>query len=148
MREFCSEKVCFAVSWSHLVSQLSHARIPVFQISVCLPTANFKRPIVIMGPLNDIAMEKLAREMPDQYEAAGRCLLLKLHLHYFWFEFFFCYLPFHFDMMQHYPLFFNADMVPRSGADSSSTVIKLDTVRKIAEKVNKSNIFVTCNQVI
>lgn len=32
---------------------------------------------------------------------------------------------------------FNTDMVPRSGADSSSTVIKLDTVRKIAEKVNK-----------
>lgn len=38
------------------------------------PTANFKRPIVIMGPLNDIAMEKLAREMPDEYEVAGLCL--------------------------------------------------------------------------
>lgn len=24
-----------------------------------------------MGPLNDIAMEKLAREMPDEYEVAG-----------------------------------------------------------------------------
>lgn len=33
--------------------------------------ANFKRPIVILGPLNDIAMEKLAREMPDDYEVAG-----------------------------------------------------------------------------
>lgn len=32
----------------------------------------------------------------------------------------------------------NTDMVPRGGADSSSTVIKLDTVRKIAEKVSKS----------
>lgn len=28
-----------------------------------------------MGPLNDIAMEKLAREMPDDYEAAGQFLL-------------------------------------------------------------------------
>lgn len=37
--------------------------------------ANFKRPIVIMGPLNDIAMEKLAREMPNEYEVAGRFLL-------------------------------------------------------------------------
>lgn len=32
----------------------------------------------------------------------------------------------------------NAEMVPRSGADSSSTVIKLDTVRRIAEKVSSS----------
>lgn len=37
--------------------------------------ANFKRPIVILGPLNDIAMEKLAREMPDEYEVAGWFLL-------------------------------------------------------------------------
>lgn len=34
-------------------------------------------------------------------------------------------------------LFLNADMVPRSGAESSSTVIKLDTVRRIAEKVSQ-----------
>ncbi|KAM6938778.1 tight junction protein ZO-3 isoform 2-T2 [Lycodopsis pacificus] len=64
---------------------------------VLLREANFKRPIVILGPLNDIAMEKLAREMPDEYEVA--------------------------------------DMVPRSGGgDGGSTVIKLDTVRRIAEK--------------
>lgn len=41
----------------------------------CTSAANFKRPIVIMGPLNDIAMEKLARELPDDYEAAGQFLL-------------------------------------------------------------------------
>ncbi|XP_070817714.1 tight junction protein ZO-3 [Chaetodon trifascialis] len=69
-------------------------KFPAYE-RVLLREANFKRPIVIMGPLNDIAMEKLAREMPDEYEVA--------------------------------------DMVPRSG-DSSSTVIKLDTVRRIAEK--------------
>jgi len=40
-----------------------------------VPPANFKRPIVILGPLNDIAMEKLAREKPDDYEVAGRFLL-------------------------------------------------------------------------
>lgn len=33
--------------------------------------ANFKRPIVITGPLNDIANEKLAREMPNEFEVAG-----------------------------------------------------------------------------
>ncbi|XP_074524679.1 tight junction protein ZO-3 isoform X2 [Halichoeres trimaculatus] len=71
-------------------------KFPAYE-RVLLREANFKRPIVIMGPLNDIAMEKLVREMPDDYEIA--------------------------------------DMVPRSGSgDSASTVIKLDTVRKIAEK--------------
>ncbi|XP_056131733.1 tight junction protein ZO-3 isoform X2 [Lampris incognitus] len=70
-------------------------KFPAYE-RVLLREANFKRPIVILGPLNDIAMEKLAREMPDEYEMA--------------------------------------EMVPRSGGDSGSTVIKLDTVRKIAEK--------------
>ncbi|XP_022047797.2 tight junction protein ZO-3 isoform X1 [Acanthochromis polyacanthus] len=71
-------------------------KFPAYE-RVLLREANFKRPIVILGPLNDIAMEKLAREMPDEYEVA--------------------------------------DMVPRSGGgDSGSTVIKLDTVRRIAEK--------------
>ncbi|KAM7410222.1 hypothetical protein PAMA_001596 [Pampus argenteus] len=70
-------------------------KFPAYE-RVLLREANFKRPIVILGPLNDIAMDKLAREMPDEYEVA--------------------------------------DMVPRSGGDGGSTVIKLDTVRKIAEK--------------
>ncbi|XP_038151235.1 tight junction protein ZO-3 isoform X2 [Cyprinodon tularosa] len=71
-------------------------KFPAYE-KVLLREANFKRPIVILGPLNDIAMEKLVHEMPDEYEIA--------------------------------------EMVPRSGGgDSSSTVIKLDTVRRIAEK--------------
>ncbi|XP_029938372.1 tight junction protein ZO-3 isoform X2 [Salarias fasciatus] len=71
-------------------------KFPAYE-RVLLREANFKRPIVILGPLNDIAMEKLAREMPMEYEVA--------------------------------------EMVARSGGgDSASTVIKLDTVRKIAEK--------------
>ncbi|XP_029904739.1 tight junction protein ZO-3 [Myripristis murdjan] len=71
-------------------------KFPAYE-KVLLREANFKRPIVILGPLNDIAMDKLVREMPDEYEIAA--------------------------------------MVPRSGGgDSGSTVIKLDTVRKIAEK--------------
>uniref|UniRef100_A0A672Z6H0 Tight junction protein ZO-3-like n=1 Tax=Sphaeramia orbicularis TaxID=375764 RepID=A0A672Z6H0_9TELE len=62
-------------------------KFPAYE-RVLLREANFKRPIVILGPLNDIAMQKLAKEMPDEYEVA----------------------------------------------DSGSTVIKLDTVRRIAEK--------------
>lgn len=86
MREFCSEKVCFPVT---RLSAQSHANPgSVFLIPLCYPTANFKRPIVIMGPLNDIAMEKLAREMPDEYEAAGWCRPL-FNLYYYYFEFVF-----------------------------------------------------------
>lgn len=40
--------------------------------SFSVVSANFKRPIVIMGPLNDIANEKLAKDMPNDYEVAGR----------------------------------------------------------------------------
>lgn len=42
-------------------------------VKLFVSPANFKRPIVILGPLNDVAMDKLAREMPDEYEVAGWC---------------------------------------------------------------------------
>lgn len=41
------------------------------RLFVCSYAASFKRPIVILGPLNDIANEKLARELPDEFEVAG-----------------------------------------------------------------------------
>ncbi|XP_046713350.1 tight junction protein ZO-3 isoform X2 [Silurus meridionalis] len=69
-------------------------RFPAYE-KVVLKEANFKRPIVITGPLNDIANEKLAKEMPNDFEVA--------------------------------------EMVPRNGGDAPS-VIKLDTVKTIAEK--------------
>ncbi|XP_019368804.1 PREDICTED: tight junction protein ZO-3 isoform X2 [Gavialis gangeticus] len=37
---------------------------------VVLKEASFKRPVVILGPIADIAMEKLAAEMPNQFEIA------------------------------------------------------------------------------
>uniref|UniRef100_A0A8C0QNC4 Tight junction protein 3 n=1 Tax=Canis lupus familiaris TaxID=9615 RepID=A0A8C0QNC4_CANLF len=61
---------------------------------VVLREASFKRPVVILGPVADIAMQKLTAEMPDQFEIA--------------------------------------DSVLRT--DSPSKIIKLDTVRVIAEK--------------
>ncbi|XP_051551268.1 tight junction protein ZO-3-like [Myxocyprinus asiaticus] len=70
-------------------------KFPAYE-KVLLREANFKRPVVILGPLNDIANEKLAREMPNEFEVA--------------------------------------EMVPRGGSEGSSSVIKLDTVRRIAEK--------------
>ncbi|NXS62766.1 ZO3 protein, partial [Brachypteracias leptosomus] len=61
---------------------------------VVLKEASFKRPVVILGPIADIAMQKLSTELPDLFEIAPS--------------------------------------VPRDGA--SSKVIKLDSVRQIAEK--------------
>ncbi|XP_032739448.1 tight junction protein ZO-3 isoform X1 [Lontra canadensis] len=61
---------------------------------VVLQEASFKRPVVILGPVADIAMQKLTAEMPDQFEIA--------------------------------------DSVLRT--DRPSKIIKLDTVRTIAEK--------------
>ncbi|XP_023368409.1 tight junction protein ZO-3 [Otolemur garnettii] len=61
---------------------------------VVLREASFKRPVVLLGPVADIAMQKLTAEMPDQFEIA--------------------------------------ESVSRT--DSPSKIIKLDTVRVIAEK--------------
>ncbi|XP_008935372.1 PREDICTED: tight junction protein ZO-3, partial [Merops nubicus] len=61
---------------------------------VILKEASFKRPVVILGPIADIAMQKLSTELPQLFEIAPS--------------------------------------VSRDGA--SSKVIKLDSVRQIAEK--------------
>ncbi|KAM4887384.1 tight junction protein ZO-3 [Thomomys bottae] len=61
---------------------------------VVLREASFKRPVVILGPVADIAMQKLTAEMPDQFEIAESVLR----------------------------------------TDSPSKIIKLDTVRMIAER--------------
>nr|XP_020024216.1 tight junction protein ZO-3 [Castor canadensis] len=68
-------------------------RYPPYE-RVVLREASFKRPVVILGPVADIAMQKLTAEMPDQFEIA--------------------------------------ESVMRT--DSPSKIIKLDTVRVIAEK--------------
>ncbi|GAB1295393.1 Tight junction protein 3 [Apodemus speciosus] len=61
---------------------------------VVLREASFKRPVVILGPVADIAMKRLTTEMPEQFEIA--------------------------------------ESVSRT--DSPSKIIKLDTVRVIAER--------------
>ncbi|XP_016160000.1 PREDICTED: tight junction protein ZO-3 isoform X2 [Ficedula albicollis] len=68
-------------------------RYPPYE-RVVLREASFKRPVVILGPIADIAVQKLSRELPELFEIAPS--------------------------------------VPRDGA--SSKVIKLDSVRQIAEK--------------
>ncbi|NXJ81508.1 ZO3 protein, partial [Trogon melanurus] len=68
-------------------------RYPPYE-RVILKEASFKRPVVILGPIADIAMQKLTTELPELFEIAPS--------------------------------------IPRDGA--SSKVIKLDSVRQIAEK--------------
>uniref|UniRef100_A0A8C9TSJ7 Tight junction protein 3 n=1 Tax=Scleropages formosus TaxID=113540 RepID=A0A8C9TSJ7_SCLFO len=78
-----------------LIQLTIQGKYPAYE-KVLLREAGFKRPVVVLGPLNDIAMEKLAREKPDEFQVA--------------------------------------EMVPRSGGQGSSSVIKLDTVRQISEQ--------------
>ncbi|NXD17681.1 ZO3 protein, partial [Nothocercus nigrocapillus] len=68
-------------------------RYPPYE-RVVMKEASFKRPVVILGPITDIAMQKLSTESPQLFEIAPS--------------------------------------MPRDGA--SSKVIKLDSVRLIAEK--------------
>uniref|UniRef100_A0A6I8NEL8 Tight junction protein 2 n=1 Tax=Ornithorhynchus anatinus TaxID=9258 RepID=A0A6I8NEL8_ORNAN len=44
-------------------------KFPAYE-RVLLREAGFKRPVVLFGPIADIAMEKLANELPDLYQAA------------------------------------------------------------------------------
>ncbi|XP_074783899.1 tight junction protein ZO-3 [Athene noctua] len=76
-----------------LCALTKQGRYPPYE-RVVLKEANFKRPVVILGPIADIAMQKLSTELPELFEIAPS--------------------------------------VPRDGA--SSKVIKLDSVRQIAEK--------------
>uniref|UniRef100_A0A7M4F3Z2 Tight junction protein 3 n=1 Tax=Crocodylus porosus TaxID=8502 RepID=A0A7M4F3Z2_CROPO len=63
---------------------------------VVLKEGGFKRPVVILGPIADIAMEKLAAEMPNEFEIACKLSVAR--------------------------------------DTGSSKVIKLDSVRQIAER--------------
>lgn len=38
----------------------------------CLISAGFKRPVVLFGPIADIALEKLANELPDLFQTASK----------------------------------------------------------------------------
>lgn len=39
---------------------------------ICSFSAGFLRPVVIFGPIADVAREKLAREEPDIFELASK----------------------------------------------------------------------------
>ncbi|XP_042199052.1 tight junction protein ZO-1 isoform X6 [Callorhinchus milii] len=52
-----------------LSAQPVHTKFPAYE-RVVLREAGFLRPVVIFGPIADVAREKLAREEPDQYEVA------------------------------------------------------------------------------
>ncbi|KAF1455764.1 Tight junction protein ZO-3, partial [Spheniscus mendiculus] len=47
-------------------------RYPPYE-RVVLKEASFKRPVVILGPIADIAMQKLSMELPELFEIACKC---------------------------------------------------------------------------
>ncbi|XP_029470178.1 LOW QUALITY PROTEIN: tight junction protein ZO-3 [Rhinatrema bivittatum] len=52
-----------------LAALTSQAKYPPYE-RVVLREASFKRPVVVLGPITDIALQKLSTEMPDQFEVA------------------------------------------------------------------------------
>nr|XP_033812599.1 tight junction protein ZO-3 isoform X2 [Geotrypetes seraphini]XP_033812600.1 tight junction protein ZO-3 isoform X2 [Geotrypetes seraphini] len=52
-----------------LASLTTKAKYPPYE-KVVLREASFKRPVVVLGPITDIALQKLSSEMPDQFEIA------------------------------------------------------------------------------
>lgn len=44
-----------------------------------LHTAGFLRPVVIFGPIADVAREKLSREEPDLFELASMSICIIFH---------------------------------------------------------------------
>uniref|UniRef100_A0A3B3ZTD8 Uncharacterized protein n=1 Tax=Periophthalmus magnuspinnatus TaxID=409849 RepID=A0A3B3ZTD8_9GOBI len=55
-----------------LSSQPVQTKFPAYE-RVVLREAGFLRPVVIFGPIADVAREKLAREEPDLFELASTC---------------------------------------------------------------------------
>ncbi|XP_069505527.1 tight junction protein ZO-3 isoform X2 [Ambystoma mexicanum] len=69
-----------------LAALTTKANYPPYE-KVVLREASFKRPIVILGPITDIAMQKLDAEMPEEFEIAqsvsreeGTSKIIKLQL--------------------------------------------------------------------
>ncbi|XP_078525190.1 tight junction protein ZO-3 isoform X3 [Lissotriton helveticus] len=69
-----------------LAALTAKANYPPYE-KVVLREASFKRPVVILGPITDIAMDKLSAEMPDEFEVAqsiardeGSSKVIKLQL--------------------------------------------------------------------
>ncbi|XP_053317868.1 tight junction protein ZO-3 isoform X2 [Spea bombifrons] len=69
-----------------LAAITTKAKYPPYE-KVVLKEASFKRPVVILGPITDIAHQKLCTELPQEFEAAdtvpredGRSKVIKLQL--------------------------------------------------------------------
>lgn len=41
-------------------------------VGFCFPSAGFKRPVVIFGPISDAVNEKLANDLPDDFVVASK----------------------------------------------------------------------------
>uniref|UniRef100_A0A8D0FVM3 Tight junction protein 3 n=1 Tax=Strix occidentalis caurina TaxID=311401 RepID=A0A8D0FVM3_STROC len=55
-----------------LCALTKQGRYPPYE-RVVLKEANFKRPVVILGPIADVAMQKLSTELPELFEIARKC---------------------------------------------------------------------------
>uniref|UniRef100_A0A672QNW6 Tight junction protein 1 n=1 Tax=Sinocyclocheilus grahami TaxID=75366 RepID=A0A672QNW6_SINGR len=59
-------------------AQPVQTKFPAYE-RVVLREAGFLRPVVIFGPIADVARDKLAREVPDMFELASECPFVNTH---------------------------------------------------------------------
>lgn len=57
-----------------------HLSVLMILFSLFYLTAGFLRPVVIFGPIADVAREKLSREEPDLFELASKCVNINCKL--------------------------------------------------------------------
>lgn len=62
-----------------LSAQPVQTKFPAYE-RVVLREAGFLRPVVIFGPIADVARDKLGREVPDLFELASECPFVNTHL--------------------------------------------------------------------
>uniref|UniRef100_A0A8C1KZP7 Zona occludens protein 1 n=1 Tax=Cyprinus carpio TaxID=7962 RepID=A0A8C1KZP7_CYPCA len=61
-----------------LSAQPVQTKFPAYE-RVVLREAGFLRPVVIFGPIADVARDKLGREVPDLFELASECPFVNTH---------------------------------------------------------------------
>ncbi|XP_075883430.1 tight junction protein 1 isoform X5 [Nelusetta ayraudi] len=123
-----------------LSSQPVQTKFPAYE-RVVLREAGFLRPVVIFGPIADVAREKLSREEPDLFELASTSMLLSYRL---------ARLRFHRGVPAALtPLTLFAESEPRdAGTDQrSSGIIRLHTIKQIIDRDKHAVLDITPNAV-
>ena len=65
--------------WDDVVFAETLSKFPAYE-RVVLRHPGFIRPVVLFGPIADLAREKLTKDFPDKFSAPRKSLLNRFHL--------------------------------------------------------------------